>query len=166
MASQPNHAQSKPTRFSGALSSTTDNVKSSSSATAGSALVPAKKPAVVRRVVGQQASAAGMPHLRSLKHPLCRSILQPDSMHLLRPQVPDDILHNKALNAAIAILPANYNFEVRSSAVQQARRRAVSLLRCPAIPQPCALHQGPVQVLGGPPRDPQPPRPCSHKIIQ
>ena len=27
-------------------------------------------------------------------------------------QVPDDILHNEALNEAIAILPANYNFEV------------------------------------------------------
>ena len=32
-------------------------------------------------------------------------------------QVPDDILHNKALNDAIAILPANYNFEVRSPAL-------------------------------------------------
>ena len=31
-------------------------------------------------------------------------------------QVPDVILHNKALNDAIAILPANYNFEVRSPA--------------------------------------------------
>ena len=28
------------------------------------------------------------------------------------PQVPDDILHNEALNEAIAVLPANYNFEV------------------------------------------------------
>lgn len=28
-------------------------------------------------------------------------------------QVPDDILHNEALNEAIAVLPANYNFEVK-----------------------------------------------------
>lgn len=31
---------------------------------------------------------------------------------VIRQQVPDDILHNEALNAAIAVLPANYNFEV------------------------------------------------------
>ena len=30
-------------------------------------------------------------------------------------QVPDEVLHDAALNAAIAVLPANYNFEVRSS---------------------------------------------------
>lgn len=28
-------------------------------------------------------------------------------------QIPDDILHNEALNEAISILPQNYNFEVR-----------------------------------------------------
>jgi hypothetical protein len=28
-------------------------------------------------------------------------------------QVPDEVLHDAALNAAIAVLPANYNFEVR-----------------------------------------------------
>ena len=27
-------------------------------------------------------------------------------------QVPDEILHHDALNAAIAVLPANYSFEV------------------------------------------------------
>ena len=30
-------------------------------------------------------------------------------------QVPDDILHDEALNEAISLLPANYNFEVRRS---------------------------------------------------
>ena len=28
-------------------------------------------------------------------------------------QVPDEVLHDAALNVAIAVLPANYNFEVR-----------------------------------------------------
>ena len=35
--------------------------------------------------------------------------------YMLCPQVPDEVLHDAALNAAIAVLPANYNFEVRSS---------------------------------------------------
>lgn len=30
-------------------------------------------------------------------------------------QVPADILHNAALNAAIALLPANYNFEIHKT---------------------------------------------------
>lgn len=50
----------------------------------------------------------------------CRSACQPDVQRRcwarasgwLASQVPDDILHNQALNDAIAILPANYNFEV------------------------------------------------------
>ncbi len=35
--------------------------------------------------------------------------------YVLCPQVPDEVLHDSALNAAISVLPANYNFEVRSS---------------------------------------------------
>jgi len=31
------------------------------------------------------------------------------------PQVSADILHNPALNAAIAILPGNYNFEIHKT---------------------------------------------------
>ena len=30
-----------------------------------------------------------------------------------KPQVPRDILENEALNASVAVLPSNYNFEVR-----------------------------------------------------
>ena len=33
-------------------------------------------------------------------------------------QIPDDILLNEDLNAAIAVLPANYSFEVRHSIVK------------------------------------------------
>ena len=31
----------------------------------------------------------------------------------VRQQVPDEVLHDAALNLAIAVLPVNYNFEVR-----------------------------------------------------
>ncbi|KAK2993693.1 hypothetical protein RJ640_027045 [Escallonia rubra] len=33
----------------------------------------------------------------------------------IRNQIPDSILHDPALNAAIAALPANYNFEIHKS---------------------------------------------------
>ncbi|CAE7551620.1 dph1, partial [Symbiodinium microadriaticum] len=32
-----------------------------------------------------------------------------------RNQIPDDIVHNEALNSAIALLPANYNFEIHKT---------------------------------------------------
>ena len=44
-------------------------------------------------------------------------------------QVPADILHNPALNAAIAILPGNYNFEVHKTVwrIRQAGATRVAL---------------------------------------
>lgn len=44
-------------------------------------------------------------------------------------QVPDEILKNEALNAAVAILPANYNFEVHKTVwrLRQAKARRVAL---------------------------------------
>lgn len=44
-------------------------------------------------------------------------------------QVPKEILENEALNTAIAILPANYNFEVHKTVwrLRQARARRVAL---------------------------------------
>jgi 2-(3-amino-3-carboxypropyl)histidine synthase len=43
--------------------------------------------------------------------------------------VPDDILHNEALNEAVAVLPANYNFEIHKTAwrVKQAGAKRVAL---------------------------------------
>ena len=44
-------------------------------------------------------------------------------------QVPPDILHDEALNAAIAILPSNYNFELHKTVwrLRTARARRVAL---------------------------------------
>ena len=48
-------------------------------------------------------------------HLACKSlVLQFTGMTVT--QVPDDILHNDALNEAVAVLPANYNFEVSAFA--------------------------------------------------
>ncbi|GAB4813198.1 hypothetical protein N2152v2_000244 [Parachlorella kessleri] len=88
--------QSEPARFFGALSEAAAAVEAPTS-DGNSAVVLAKRPAVVRRVIGQQ--------------------------------VPDDILHDKALNDAIAILPANYNFEIHKTLwrIRQAGARHVAL---------------------------------------
>ncbi|GIL65397.1 hypothetical protein Vafri_19153 [Volvox africanus] len=47
----------------------------------------------------------------------------------VRQQVPDDILHNDQLNEAIAVLPANYNFEIHKTVwrLRQAGARTVAL---------------------------------------
>jgi hypothetical protein len=46
-----------------------------------------------------------------------------------RQLVPDSILHNEALNAAIKVLPANYNFEIHKTVwrIQQAGVKLVAL---------------------------------------
>lgn len=43
--------------------------------------------------------------------------------------MPDDILHNEALNEAVAVLPANYNFEIHKTVwrVKQAGAKRVAL---------------------------------------
>ena len=45
----------------------------------------------------------------------------------VRQQVPDSLLHNEALNAAIKVLPPNYNFEIHKTIwrIQQAAARQV-----------------------------------------
>ncbi|PNH00630.1 Diphthamide biosynthesis protein 1, partial [Tetrabaena socialis] len=47
----------------------------------------------------------------------------------VRQQVPDDILHNDQLNEAVAVLPANYNFEIHKTVwrLRQAGARTVAL---------------------------------------
>jgi hypothetical protein len=47
----------------------------------------------------------------------------------MRQQVPDSILHNAALAAAMSVLPANYNFEIHKTVwrIQQAGARQVAL---------------------------------------
>lgn len=47
----------------------------------------------------------------------------------MRQQIPDDILHDEALNAAIAVLPANYNFELHKTVwrLRQANAKRVAL---------------------------------------
>lgn len=47
----------------------------------------------------------------------------------IRQQVPDDILHNARLNDAIAVLPANYNFEIHKTVwrLRQAGAKKVAL---------------------------------------
>ncbi|KAK9804679.1 hypothetical protein WJX73_009622 [Symbiochloris irregularis] len=47
----------------------------------------------------------------------------------IRQQVPDDILHNAELNRAIAVLPANYNFEIPKTVwrIRQASAKHVAL---------------------------------------
>ena len=119
-------APPEPARFSGALAAEEggEGPSTSGRGQGAGAVVPAAQPKVVRRVIGQQVGGAGCvarvcsatallvqrlvsacasAHQRSARLPPARSSAQ----------VPDDILHNQALNDAIAILPANYNFEAR-----------------------------------------------------
>lgn len=53
----------------------------------------------------------------------------PAVKRFVKQQVPDDILHNAALNAAAAVLPANYNFEIHKTVwrLRQAGARTVAL---------------------------------------
>ena len=50
-------------------------------------------------------------HLHNTRLPQLPGHLLSSLLH----QVPADILHNAALNAAIAILPGNYNFEIHKT---------------------------------------------------
>lgn len=47
----------------------------------------------------------------------------------VKQQVPDKVLHDKALNAAISALPANYNFEIHKTVwrIKQAGAKTVAL---------------------------------------
>lgn len=47
----------------------------------------------------------------------------------VKQQVPDEILNDKALNAAISALPANYNFEIHKTVwrIKQAGAKTVAL---------------------------------------
>jgi hypothetical protein len=47
----------------------------------------------------------------------------------IRQQVPDQLLNNSALNAAVSVLPANYNFEIHKTIwrIQQAGAKRVAL---------------------------------------
>jgi 2-(3-amino-3-carboxypropyl)histidine synthase len=57
------------------------------------------------------------------------SIGQPAVKKFTRQQVPDDILHDVALNEAIAVLPSNYNFEIHKTIwrIRQAAAKCVAL---------------------------------------
>ena len=72
-------------------------------------------PRAARRVVGQQASG-GKRVTRTEWEQIVSSIVvacanEPNSCV----QIPDDILHNTALNEAIGLLPRNYNFEIHKT---------------------------------------------------
>ncbi|KAK9838131.1 hypothetical protein WJX81_003166 [Elliptochloris bilobata] len=51
------------------------------------------------------------------------------AQRFVRQQVPDEVLHDAALNAAIAVLPANYNFEIHKTVwrIRQAGAKRVAL---------------------------------------
>ena len=51
-----------------------------------------------------------------------------NTSYLLR-QVPDEILHDEALNQGIAVLPSNYNFEVPAAADLVARTQHKKLFQ-------------------------------------
>lgn len=53
----------------------------------------------------------------------------PPVKRFVRQQVPDDILHNSALNAAMSVLPSNYNFEIHKTVwrIRQAGATQVAL---------------------------------------
>eukprot|EP00798_Chlamydomonas_sp_ICE-L_P011764 gene11764-8953_t len=70
-------------------------------------------------VVGAPTSATAAPP----------SAAPPTVKRFVRKQVPDSVLQNEALNAAIAVLPPNYNFEIHKTVwrVQQAGAKQVAL---------------------------------------
>ena len=70
-------------------------------------LVASPKPAAPKRFVRQQ---VGWPLLCSWRIHIKGVQLQTELTLVL--QVPDELLHNEALNSAIGVLPANYSFEV------------------------------------------------------
>ena len=133
------------------------NPPSTSSGSTGTALVPAAAAAAaaarpaVRRIIGQQVRHSPI-EAHPLSAHLClgSTLSCPDQMPapprlpaslltvpgplplpLAAPlsQVPADILHNEALAAALAVLPANYSFEVHKTVwrVRQAGARRVAL---------------------------------------
>ena len=56
-----------------------------------------------------------------------RSLVRGGVKRFVRQAVPDDILHDAALNAAAAVLPSNYSFEVHKTVW---RVRQVRAARC------------------------------------
>ena len=76
-------------------------------------LVGRKKVAGAGSVLRRRPAAASADDASGRAAPARRSIHQ----------VPDEVLNNKALNAALAVLPSNYNFEVHKSVwrLQQAK---------------------------------------------
>lgn len=74
--------------------------------------------------------AQAVPLPRLLWRGVCASVAPPlPSTPPISPQIPDDILNNEDLTAAIALLPANYNFEIRKTVwrLRQAGARTVAL---------------------------------------
>lgn len=55
------------------------------------------------------------------------SLNKPVVKRFTRNEVPDSVLHNEGINAAIASLPANYNFEIHKTVwrLQQAGAKQV-----------------------------------------
>ncbi|GLC65677.1 hypothetical protein PLESTF_000328000 [Pleodorina starrii] len=85
-----------------------------------------------RRFSGSQAgtSAAIVPHATANTASSASSTAPGAAVRrFVRQQVPDDILHNAALNEAISVLPANYNFEIHKTVwrLRQAGARTVAL---------------------------------------
>lgn len=67
-----------------------------------------------------------MPHA----NPAATAVAAPSSVRrTVRQQVPDEIINNPALAAAMAVLPSNYNFEIHKTVwrIQQAGAKHVAL---------------------------------------
>lgn len=78
-----------------------------------------------RRFSGAAASTSGGSELAAVAAPRAPTVVR----RVIGQQVPADILNNAALNAAIAILPGNYNFEIHKTVwrIRQAGARRVAL---------------------------------------
>ncbi len=102
MNSEAESADAAPKRFYGTLNSTADASEPSTSALSQNELVSIP------------ATATAPPRV---------------AKRIIGQQVPPEILENQALNNAIAILPANYNFEIHKTVwrIRQANARRVAL---------------------------------------
>lgn len=107
----------EPARFSGA------------GALAGTAQPHHMISAVVMPILTTPWWPAVVPSSSSSSGPSTSAPAPPPVRRFVRQQVPDSILNNTQLNEAIAVLPANYNFEIHKTVwrIQQAGAKQVGV---------------------------------------
>jgi hypothetical protein len=112
-------------RFSGQLASTSGQLGAQGGRAAALLPLPPRRPRPRRA----RLSRAALALTARSDGPAVPSAAPAPVKRFVRQQVPDDILHDAALNEAMAVLPANYNFEIHKTVwrIKQAAAKRVAL---------------------------------------